>query len=600
MIGGIRLKAKEVKNIALIAHVDHGKTTLVDGLLRQSGVFHAKENVNERIMDSGDQERERGITILSKNTSVYYQGNKINIVDTPGHADFGGEVERILNMVEGVLLLVDAVEGPMPQTKFVLDKALALNLVPIVVINKIDRPHARPLEVVDEVLDLFIDLDAGEDQLDFCVLYANALQGKAYKDLENKEGHNSLRPLFEIIMNEVPSPKVDPRGPFQMLVSSTDYDSYLGKYAVGKITRGQISKHEELFVLSDKGSENKKIKAGQIFAYENLEKVEKKRAYAGDIIAIAGIEEVNIGDTLADPENPEKLPAPQIEEPTISMTFSVNNSPFAGREGKFLTSRKLKERLFTEEKSNVSLKVQETDDPESFIVSGRGELHLSTVIEKMRREGYEFQVSKPRVIYKTIDGKLCEPVESVVMTLSGDYTGAVIEELNYRKGELLEYKNMSDGSARLKFKVPARGLIGFRSLFLTLSRGEGVFYHNFYQYEAYKGDFSTRQGGALVAFKEGEATFYSINAMEDRGEFFISPGEKVYRGMIVGRRNQEKDLEINICKEKKLTNVRAAGSDNTVKVAPPRTMTLEEALEFINDDELVEVTPKDFRLRKNY
>ncbi|UMZ73765.1 translational GTPase TypA [Natranaerofaba carboxydovora] len=589
----------EIKNIALIAHVDHGKTTLVDGLLKQSGVFHERESVSERIMDSNDLERERGITILSKNTAIKYKDTKINIVDTPGHADFGGEVERILNMVEGVLLLVDAVEGPMPQTKFVLEKALSLGLIPIVVINKIDRPMARPQEVADEVLDLFFDLDAKEDQLDFPIVYSDALKGISYLNLNDEKNikNPTLEPLFESILREVPSPNVDPSGPFQMLVTSTEYDSFLGKYAVGKINRGSISKHDEIVILGENDKKTK-TKAGQIFTYENLDKSEVNTASAGDIVAISGIDQINIGETLANPDHPEKLPSPQIDEPTISMTFGVNNSPFAGKDGKYLTSRKLKERLFTEQKSNVSLKVEETDNPELFKVSGRGELHLSTVIEKMRREGYEFQVSKPEVIYKTIDGVKCEPVESVVINLPEQYTGSVIEALNQRKGELLEFKNISNENARLKFKVPARGLIGFRSQFLTLTRGEGVFYHNFYQYEPYKGDFSTRVNGVLIAHQDGEATFYSINAMEDRGEFFISPGTKVYEGMIVGKRPQEGDLDINVCKEKHLTNVRAAGSDNTVKIAPPKLMTLEESLEFINDDELVEITPKHIRLRK--
>lgn len=591
------MNTSKIKNIALIAHVDHGKTTLVDGLLKQSGVFHARESVNERVMDSDDQERERGITILSKNTAINYRGTKINIVDTPGHADFGGEVERILNMVEGVLLLVDAVEGPMPQTKFVLEKALSLGLTPIVVINKIDRPQARPLDVVDEVLDLFIDLEAKEEQLDFPVVYTDSLKGTARLELEDDAGANSLEPLFETILNEVPSPDVDREGPFQMLVSSTDYDSYLGKYAVGKITRGSISKHDEILILGSSGSETL-TKAGQIFTYENLQKSEVKTSNAGDIVAVSGIDQVNIGETLADPNHPEKLPSPRIDEPTISMTFCVNNSPFAGKDGEYLTSRKLKERLFTEEKSNVSLKVEQTDDPELFKVSGRGELHLATVIEKMRREGYEFQVSKPEVIYKKINDQIHEPVETVLMTLPDQYTGPVIEALNLRKGTLLEYKNLRSDNTRLKFKVPARGLIGFRSQFLTLTRGEGIFYHNFHQYEPYKGDFSTRLDGSLVAHQAGEATFYSLSAMEDRGEFFIAPGTKVYEGMIVGRRNKEGDLDINVCKEKHLTNVRAAGSDNTVKIAPPKQLTLEESLEFIKDDELVEITPKHIRLRK--
>ncbi|OWZ84399.1 translational GTPase TypA [Natranaerobius trueperi] len=591
------METTNIKNIALIAHVDHGKTTLVDALLKQSGVFHEKEAVNERIMDSNDLERERGITILSKNTSINYKGTKVNIVDTPGHADFGGEVERILNMVEGVLLLVDAAEGPMPQTKFVLEKALSLGLSPIVVINKIDRPQGRPQEVSDEVLDLFFDLEANEQQLEFPIVFTNALKGAAYTSLPiTDENSDSLEPLFETILNEVPSPNVDPNGSFQMLVSSTDYDNFLGKYAVGKINRGSISKNDQLVVIGEETS--KKVRAGQIFTYENLQKSPIETAIAGDIIAISGIEEINIGETLADPQNPDKLPTPHIDEPTISMTFGVNKSPFAGQEGKFITSRKIKERLFIEQKSDVSLKVHETDNPENFDVFGRGELHLSTIIEKMRREGYELQVSKPEVIFKTIDGKKNEPIESVVMTLPDQYSGSIIEALNLRKGELLEFKNLSNDDVKLRFNVPSRGLIGFRSQFLTLTRGEGVLHHNFLRYEPYKGDFSIRNNGALVAFKPGEATFYSLHALEDRGEFFIGPGTQVYEGMIIGKRSQDGDLDVNVCKEKHLTNVRAAGSDNTVKIAPPKLMTLEESLEFINDDELVEVTPNNIRLRK--
>ncbi|ACB84579.1 translational GTPase TypA [Natranaerobius thermophilus] len=603
------MTTQKIRNIALIAHVDHGKTTLVDSLLKQSGVFHEKEQVKERVMDSNDQERERGITILSKNTAIKYNDTKINIVDTPGHADFGGEVERIINMVEGGLLLVDAVEGPMPQTKFVLEKALSMGLVPIVVINKIDRPQARPQEVADEILDLFFDLEANEDQLEFPILYTDALKGIASHQLEDFQSDNqsiengSLKPLFDTILEVIPSPKVDPNAPFQMLVSSTDYDSYLGKYAVGKIMQGTISKHDQVLILEKQETEDQEPKkdkqtAGQIFTYQNLEKIEVPKAEAGDIAAISGLNDINIGATITDPNYPEPLPSPTIEAPTISMTFSINNSPFAGQEGKYLTSRKLKERLFTEQESNISLKVEETDNPELFQVSGRGELHLSTVIEKLRREGYEFQVSKPQVIYKEIDGKKCEPIEEVVVTLPDEYSGTVIEEINQRKGELLEYKNLSSGNTRLKFKVPSRGLIGFRSEFLTLTRGTGLFYHNFLNYEPYKGDFSTRVNGALVAHQAGEATFYSIQAMEDRGEFFISPGVKVYEGMIVGQRNREGDLDINVCKQKQLTNVRAAGSDNTEKIAPPKLLSLEEALEFINQDELVEITPNNIRLRK--
>ncbi len=591
----------KIRNIALIAHVDHGKTTLVDSLLKQSGVFHAKEDVAERVMDSNEQERERGITILSKNTAIKYHDTKINIVDTPGHADFGGEVERILNMVEGVLLLVDAVEGPMPQTRFVLEKALALGLVPVVVINKIDRPQSRPQEVVDEVVDLFFELDANDQQLEFPVLYTDALKGVAWSDpgeLWDEHVSNSLDPLFSTILDTIPAPQVNPEGPFQMLVSSTDYDSFLGKYAVGKIVKGNIGKHDQVTIIGGNATNKHKQKSGQVFTYQNLQKREVERAYAGDIAAISGLDNVEIGDTVCDPAQPEQLTSPQIDEPTISMTFSINNSPFAGQEGEYLTSRKLRERLFTEQKANISLKVEETDNPELFKVSGRGELHLSTVIEKIRREGHEFQVSKPEVIYKEIDGKKYEPVEEAVLTVPDEYTGSVIEELNHRKGDLLEYKSFQNGNTRLKYKIPAKGLIGFRSQFLTISRGTGIFHHNFYQYEPCKDYVTGRKQGALVAHQDGEATFYSLQAMEDRGEFFIEPGTRVYEGMIVGIRNREGDLDINVCKEKHLTNVRAAGSDNTEKISPPRILSLEESLEFINQDELVEITPKNIRLRK--
>lgn len=586
-----------IRNIAIIAHVDHGKTTLVDGLLRQSGIFRANEIVQERVMDSNDLEKERGITILAKNTAVVYGDTKINIVDTPGHADFGGEVERVLKMVDGVLLIVDAYEGAMPQTKFVLRKALELNLKPVVVINKIDRPEGRPHEVIDELFDLFLELGANEDQLDFPVVYASARDGYAMYEVD--EQNDNLVPIFETIIKEIPAPKVDTEGAFQMLVNSLSYDSYLGRYAIGKITRGKVKAAENLVLIRHEGK-IEKVKISKIFVYQGLEKVEVKEATAGEIVAIAGLDSVNIGETLASPDNPEQLPVLKIDEPTLTMNFIVNNSPFAGLEGDHITSRKVRERLYKELETNVSLRVEDTDSPDIFKVSGRGELHLSILIENMRREGYELQVSKPEVILKEENGQTLEPIEYLVVDIPEDVMGPVMENLGRRKAEMVNMTSSGLGQMRLEFKVPARGLIGLRSEFLTETRGNGMMNHNFHSYEPFKGEISSRYQGALIAFETGEATQYGLYGVEDRGVLFIEPGTKVYEGMIVGLHNRENDLEVNVCKKKQLTNIRSAGADDAMRLKEPRLLTLEQAIEFINSDELVEVTPKSVRLRKKY
>lgn len=586
-----------IRNIAIIAHVDHGKTTLVDGLLRQSGIFRANEIVQERVMDSNDLEKERGITILAKNTAVVYGDTKINIVDTPGHADFGGEVERVLKMVDGVLLIVDAYEGAMPQTKFVLRKALELNLKPVVVINKIDRPEGRPHEVIDELFDLFLELGANEDQLDFPVVYASARDGYAMYEVD--EQNDNLVPIFETIIKEIPAPKVDTEGAFQMLVNSLSYDSYLGRYAIGKITRGKVKAAENLVLIRHEGK-IEKVKISKIFVYQGLEKVEVKEATAGEIVAIAGLDSVNIGETLASPDNPEQLPVLKIDEPTLTMNFIVNNSPFAGLEGDHITSRKVRERLYKELETNVSLRVEDTDSPDIFKVSGRGELHLSILIENMRREGYELQVSKPEVILKEENGQTLEPIEYLVVDIPEDVMGPVMENLGRRKAEMVNMTSSGLGQMRLEFKVPARGLIGLRSEFLTETRGNGMMNHNFHSYEPFKGEISSRYQGALIAFETGEATQYGLYGVEDRGVLFIEPGTKVYEGMIVGLHNRENDLEVNVCKKKQLTNIRSAGADDAMRLKEPRLLTLEQAIEFINNDELVEVTPKSVRLRKKY
>jgi GTP-binding protein len=585
-----------IRNIAIIAHVDHGKTTLVDGMLRQSGIFHENEVLTERVMDSNPLERERGITILAKNTAVTYKNIKINIVDTPGHADFGGEVERALSMVDGVLLIVDAFEGPMPQTKFVLQKALDLDLKPVVVVNKIDRADARPHEVIDEVFDLFVELGANEEQLDFPIVYTSARSGTAQKEMDDEV--SNLEPLFEMIINHVSPPQVE-EGPFQMLVANLDHDNYLGKYAIGKIKRGMIKDGDSVALIRHDGT-TERHKISKVFVFQGLKKVEVESASAGEIVALAGIDDVNIGETITDTDNLEALPVITVDEPTLTMTFSVNNSPFAGQEGTYITSRKLRERLYKELISNVSLRVEDTESTDAWQVSGRGELHLSILIENMRREGYELQVSKPQVIYKKVDGKLLEPIEYLMIDIPEEFMGPVMENLGRRKAEMVNMISGGTGSVRLEFKIPARGLIGFRSELLTQTRGNGIMNHIFDGYQPYKGDISTRYQGSLIAWEDGEATTYGLLAVEDRGTLFITPGTRVYEGMVVGVGNREQDIEINVCKKKHLTNMRSSTSDETVKLKEPRILSLEEAIEFINDDELVEITPKSIRIRKKY
>ncbi|MDK2798449.1 MAG: GTP-binding protein [Clostridiales bacterium] len=586
---------QDIRNIAIIAHVDHGKTTLVDELLKQSGIFRANEQIQERIMDSNDLERERGITILSKNTSIMYKEIKINIVDTPGHADFGGEVERVLKMVDGVLLLVDAFEGCMPQTRFVLKKALTLNLKPIVVINKIDRPGARPYEVVDEILELFIELGANDEQLEFPVVYASARDGYAMTEPE-KKGENLL-PLFEMIINHVPAPTGETQQPLQLLVSNIDYDEYIGRIAVGRIERGSVE-YGQTAVLCKKDGNLENVKISKLYQFEGLKRVETKNAKLGDIIAVAGIGNINIGETICDPDCPEPLPFVQIDEPTISMNFMVNNSPFAGKEGVFVTSRHLRDRLFKEVETNVSLRVEETDSPDSFKVSGRGELHLSILIETMRRQGYEFQVSRPVVINKIIDNIVQEPIELLSIDIPEEYMGVVMEKLGTRKAELMNMTSANLGYMRLEFKIPARGLIGYRSEFLTDTKGNGIMNHILYGYEPYKGDIQARQRGSLVAFESGEATTYGLYNAQERGVLFINPGKKVYAGMVVGENSRLEDVTVNVCKKKHVTNMRASGSDEALKLTPATIFSLEQSLEFIGDDELVEVTPQSIRIRK--
>ncbi|RBP40269.1 translational GTPase TypA [Garciella nitratireducens] len=588
---------EDIRNIAIIAHVDHGKTTLVDQLLRQSGTFRENQIVQERVMDSNDIERERGITILSKNTAVRYKNIKINIIDTPGHADFGGEVERVLKMVNGVILVVDAFEGPMPQTKFVLKKALELELPVIVCINKIDRPEARPQEVIDEVLDLFIELDANEDQLDCPFVFASAKEGTA--SLNEKQQGNSMEPLFETIVNYIPAPRGDFEGPTQVLISTIDYDSYVGRIGIGKVERGSIKVNEEVTIVNEDTPDiHKKVRITKLYEFEGLNRVDVREAKVGSIVALMGIEDIHIGDTVCDVEHPEPLPFVKISEPTLAMTFSVNDSPFAGQEGKFVTSRQLRERLFKELQTDVSLRVEETDSTDAFKVSGRGELHLSILIENMRREGYEFQVSKPEVLYKSINGKKQEPMELVTIDVPEEFVGTVIEKLGSRKGEMIDMKPSKGGYTRLEFSIPSRGLIGYRSEFMTDTKGNGIMNSIFKGYEPYKGDISTRSQGSLVAFEAGEAITYGLFNAQERGNLFIKPGTKVYEGMIVGENSRTGDIEVNVCKKKQLTNVRASGSDDALKLSPPRILSLEEALEFIEEDELVEITPENIRMRK--
>lgn len=584
---------EKLRNIAIIAHVDHGKTTLVDAMLRQSHVFRSNEQVGERVMDSGDIERERGITILSKNTAILYDGIKINIVDTPGHADFGGEVERVLNMVDGVLLLVDAFEGPMPQTKYVLRKALEQKLKPIVVINKIDRPDQRVDDVYDEVLELFMELDADDDQLDFPVIYATARDGIAKFEMEDQ--NDNLEPLMQTIVKEIPAPQGDLDGPLQMMVTTLEADDYVGRVAIGRIIRGSVRPNQNVVVIS--GDHETKAKVGKVYVYQGLKRVDADVAGMGEIVALTGLGDVSIGYTVADAENPEALPTINIDEPTLSMTFGVNTSPFAGREGQFVTSRHLRDRLFKEIETNVAMHVEETDSADVFKVSGRGELHLSILIEQMRREGYELQVGKPEVVYKTINGQKCEPMENLTVEVPQEYMGAVMEALGTRKAELSNMTELS-GYIRMEFFIPARGLIGFRSELLTSTKGNGIMNHIFHGYVPYKGDMSGRSHGSLVAFEQGETTGYGIFSLQDRGTMFISPGQQVYEGMIIGENARDIDMDINPCKKKNVTNMRTSASDEAIRLTPPRILSLEQALEYINDDELVEVTPENIRLRK--
>jgi GTP-binding protein len=585
----------KIKNIAIIAHVDHGKTTLVDGALRQSGVFRKNQVVAERIMDSNDLERERGITIFSKNASMQYKDYRINIVDTPGHADFGGEVQRIMKMVDSVLLLVDAFEGPMPQTKYVLKKSLEIGLSPIVVINKIDRPNARPKEVLEMIFDLFVELNAGDDQLDFPVVYASGRDAYAKHELEDES--DNLIPLFDTILEHVPDAQGDRTKPLQMLVSAIEYNDYLGKIGTGKITNGKVKQGEEV-VLMKRDGERLLYRISKIFQYEGLSKKDVKEAFAGDIVSLAGMERVDVGETVACKDHPEPLPLIDIDAPTLAMTFKVNDSPFAGNEGKYVTSRNLRDRLQKELNTNVSIVVEDTDKSDEYIVKGRGELQLSILIENMRREDYEFQVSTPKVIYRELKGKRTEPIELAMIDVADEHVGTVIELLGVRKGEMLDMIVGSDGYTRLEFKVPARGLIGFRNDFMTETRGTGIINHSFYEYEYYKGDLDKKTRGVLVAMEGGISTGYSLAAFQPRGTMFIGPVTEVYEGMIVGEHTRENDLVLNICKGKKLTNVRASGSDDSLKLVPPRQFSLEQALEYIEDDELLEITPKSVRMRK--
>lgn len=586
---------EKIRNIAIIAHVDHGKTTLVDALLKQSHIFRDNEQVQERVMDSNDIEKERGITILSKNTSVMYKDIKINIVDTPGHADFGGEVERVLKTVDGVLLLVDAFEGPMPQTREVLKKSLALNLKPIVVINKIDRPGANPDKVVDQVIELFIELDANDEQLDFPVVYASAKNGIGKMNLSDET--TDLNCLFETIINEIKPPKCEIEGPMQMLVSNIDYDDYVGRIAVGRVERGSVKAGMPVSVCKkdDKVTNGRVVK---LYTHVGLKREETDEVKAGDIIAISGISDINIGETICDYDHPEKIDFVDIDEPTVSMTFSVNNGPFAGKEGQFITSRHIRDRLFKELERNVSLRVKETDSPDSFEVSGRGELHLSVLIENMRREGFELLVSRPKVIYKEINGQKCEPIERLIVNVPDESIGTVIEKLGQRKAEMVNMEPAEDGHTKIEFKIPARGLIGYRTEFLTDTKGVGIMNHVFDCYEPFKGDVLSRVRGTIVAFEPGKAVTYGLYNAQDKGDLFIGAGTEVYEGMIVGLNSRNDDLAINVCKEKHLTNTRASGSDDALRLVPPIQFSLEKAIEFIQDDELVEVTPKSIRLRK--
>ena len=589
---------EQIRNVAIIAHVDHGKTTLVDELLKQSGVFRTNQVVEERIMDSGDIERERGITILAKNTAINYNGVKINIIDTPGHADFGGEVERVLKMVNGVVLVVDAFEGAMPQTKFVLKKALELELPVIVCINKIDRPEARPREVIDEVLELFIELDANDEQLDCPFVFASAKTGVAILELEDKP--ESMKPLFETILDYIPAPEGDPEEGTQILISTIDYNEYVGRIGIGKVDNGKVKVNQDVVIVNHHDPDkSKRVKISKLYEFEGLKKVEVAEAGIGAIVAISGIPDIHIGDTICSVEHPAPIPFQKISEPTIAMNFIVNDSPLAGQEGKFVTSRHLRDRLFRELNTDVSLRVEETDTTEAFKVSGRGELHLSVLIENMRREGYEFAVSKAEVLYRTDeDGKKTEPMERAFVDVPEEFSGTVIQKLSERKGELLGMSTANGGYTRLEFLIPARGLIGYRGEFLTDTKGNGILNTSFEGYNPYKGDIQYRKTGSLIAFESGEAITYGLFNAQERGTLFISPGEKVYAGMVIGQNGKTEDVEVNVCKKKQLTNTRSSSADEALRLVPPRVLSLEQALEFIDTDELLEVTPKSLRIRK--
>ncbi len=584
-----------IRNVAIIAHVDHGKTTLVDSLLKQSGIFREGEEIPDCVMDSNDLERERGITILSKNTAVKYKDTLINIVDTPGHADFGGEVERVLGMVDGCLLIVDANEGPMPQTRFVLKKALEKGLRPIVVVNKIDRPQADPFGAIDKVLDLFIELGADDDQCEFPYLFASGLAGYATEDLDKES--TDMQCLFESILSHVPPPVGDPDKPLQLQVTTLDYSEYLGRIIIGRIHNGKIKSAQQAAIVKEDGKVAK-YKVTKLMGFEGLQRIEIEEASAGNLVAVAGFADANIGETITCPNEPQALPLIKVDEPTLQMTFSVNDSPFAGQEGQFVTSRKLRDRLLRELETNVALRVEETDSPDKFSVSGRGELHLGILIETMRREGYEFQVSQPQVIYREVNGQPCEPFECLVLDVPEEGVGGCIERIGQRKGEMLDMLVGSNGRTQLEFAVPARGLIGFRGEFLRLTRGEGIMNHSFLEYRPFIGEIETRRNGVIIAFEEGVATFYALKNAEDRGVFFITPGTKVYKGMIVGEHNRPQDLDLNVCKTKQLSNVRSSTGDELVQLQSPVEMSLERALEYIGPDELVEVTPESIRLRK--
>ncbi len=594
----MKIKREDVRNIAIIAHVDHGKTTLVDELLKQSGVFRSNQEVAERVMDSGDIERERGITILSKNTAITYKDTKINIIDTPGHADFGGEVERVLKMVNGVVLVVDAFEGAMPQTKFVLKKALELDLPVIVCINKIDRPEARPDEVVDEVLELFIDLEANEEQLDCPFIYASAKEGIASYSAD--ERGTDMVPLFDTILDYIPAPEGDPEASTQVLISTIDYNEYVGRIGIGKVDNGTVKVNQDVVIVNHHDSSKmERVKIGKLYEFEGLQKVEVKEAGIGSIVAISGISDIHIGDTLCSPENPVAIPFQKISEPTIAMHFMVNDSPLAGQEGKFVTSRHLRERLFSELNSDVSLRVEETENTDSFKVSGRGELHLSVLIENMRREGYEFAVSKAEVLYKTDErNRKLEPMERAFIDVPDDFAGSVIQKLSNRKGELQGMSPIGGGYTRLEFSIPSRGLIGYRGEFMTDTKGNGILNTVFEEYGPYKGDIAYRKQGSLIAFETGETVAYGLFSAQDRGTLFVGPGEKVYSGMVIGQNGKAEDIELNVCKTKHLTNTRSSSADDALKLVPPKKLSLEEALEFIDTDELLEITPENLRIRK--